>query len=447
MTTAPRALIAHAWGRVERFAIGHWSIITVILVAVAYMATVTLLHDQTMSERDEWGFLDYIAKVYSQGIVHEGETYGQAALQQMACHGIIPHGVLGAACASGQLDPALFPYQGVNSAAAYPPFQFWFTRVAGDAIALLPGVSPLAGYRLVGILWLSGGLIVLYRLARALRLGHGPFLAVALAFVASPLAYWSFSYVSTDAASWFFGALILLLGVRLTQGRGRAWPLIVIAVIATLVKVTAILALGLVLVYLVVRYIIRRRSGRPAAAALIWGPAIALAAALAAQIAWMRLQPLLRVSDTGVDQGISYGLTPPALLQQFSNFLQHTMGTGIDVSVAQTYLYLPLGWIPIVGVVGSIFLLRRGSRDVALTIAVAIAAVLAAPVMAVVFQLVTGSYFSIPPRYGIVILPGMLLMAMQLIRNRTTVWIVSGYALVVMVYGISLSAELARLYP
>lgn len=447
MTTASRALRARSASRRGSFVTAHWPIIVVVALAVVIMPTVTMLHGDAMSERDEWGFLDFIYKVYAQGIVREGEVYGAEALRQMACHGIIPHGLLGAPCAAGALDPALFPYSGLNSAAAYPPFQFWLTRVVGDVIALIPGVTPLDGYRLVGTLWLIAGLIVLYRLARALRLGGGPFVAVSLVFIASPLAYWSFSYVSTDAAVWFFGSLILLLAVRFAQGRGSWWPLVVVGIVATLIKVTAVLALGLVLIYLVIRYIRGRRRGAAVSSSLIWAPATALVAALAVQLAWMRIQPLLRVSERSVEQGISFDLTIPALLQQFSNFLQHTLGTGVDSPVVQTYLYLPLGWVPIIGVVASIMLLRRSSRDVALTIAVAVSAVIAAPTMAIVFQLVSGDYFAIPSRYGIVLLPGMLLMAMQIMKNRVAVGVVSGYALIVAGYGIALSLQLAEVYP
>jgi len=240
----------------------HWALAVTLVAGMGYMAIITLLHSQAVSPIDEPQYIDYIDKVYGQGIVRSGEYLGELVRGLFACHGVIPFGVMGAACGSDMSDPSVFPFGGISSAPIYTPVQFWIDRVVGDAISTIPGIDQLAGWRLVGTLWLGGGLAFCYLAARRLRIAGWGFVAVALAFVASPFGFWTFSFVSTDAPIFLFGAIALWLTMRIARGESSGWWLVALGAAGSLFKATSLVAVGFAFVYLVVyRVIALRRAG------------------------------------------------------------------------------------------------------------------------------------------------------------------------------------------
>lgn len=443
----PRARVIGVWEPVRVVVIRHWPILVLLAIAMPYLWTVTLLHTQAMSATDEWPYIDYISKIYSQGFVHEGETYGQHALWLMSCHGIIPNGRFGVPCGAPLTDPSVFPYLGLNYAASYTPVQFAVTRVVGDGIGLLPGVSQLAGWRLVGSLWFAAGLIVTYAIARRFRIAPAAFIVAGLVMTASPSTWWAFTFISTDGPMFFFGALVLLVTIRFSRGEASGWWIVLVAGVGATFKVTNVLALGVAFLYLGIRFILRARDGRRPPWSHLWTPVVAIVLALAVQFIWLRLVPLFAVSDLRADHGIAAPLQLRDLLPQFMNFIQYTLGTGMDELPIRTDLYLPLQAFSIAAIIGALLLYRQASRDRALTLAVAIAFVVAAPFMAITFQLSTGAYFALPSRYGIVLLPGLLLLGMQILRNRAAIWAIGLYAGMLLIFGVSVALDLRAAFP
>jgi hypothetical protein len=76
-------------------------------------------------------------------------------------------------------------------------------------------------------------------------------------------------------------------------------------------------------------------------------------------------------------------------------------------------------------------------------IAVVIAAVTFAPLLAITLQVITGSYFQLPSRYGAPLIAAFLLLAGMILRGRVGSWVVGGYAVALLVIGVWLSAALA----
>ncbi len=440
--------------------IEHRAVVIVLAVAMPYLWIVTALHSPAMSPIDEWVYIDYVSKVFEQGIVREGEYIGSFGLSLMSCHGVIPYGVMGSACG---LIPthAEFPYAGVSSGAAYTPLAFVVIRAVGGVLGLLPGVDALLAWRLVGSLWFAAGIIMISLVARRLGVGRLPFIAGALALTASPLTWWTFTYLSTDAPMLFFGALLLFLVLRFVEGEGSGWWIVAVAPIAAAFKVIAVLALGLVAILALVVFVVRLRarpieqgsaaaagrSAAPTGARLLIPPVVAVLAGLVVPLLWTRLAPLWAVSDARVDHGISTQLTLEAFLQQFTSFLQFTLAFSVNFEGIRQYLYTPLAWLGIVGVIGGVFVLRRGDRDLGFRIATALAVVLAAPVMSLAFQVVTGSYFDMPARYGIPLLGAIIVAAMLIMRNRVVPWIVVLYSGALIAYGVVLAWQLRYWFP
>lgn len=446
--------------RVQLFLGRHWTILVLLAIAFAYLWTVVLVHGRTMSPIDEWAYLDYISKAWSQGIVREGETYGEWARTIMSCYGQVMYGTLGTACAAAPGPPADYPYIGLTSGANYPPLQFWIIRGLGDTIAAMLGIDPLYGWRLVGSFWFAGALVVIYLILRRFRASNAVILAVGMIIIASPLTFWSYGWVSTDGPLLLFGALLLWFALRYAAGESSGWWMVGVAALSGLFKVTGALAAGLVLLYLVFVLIFESRrtrwvglsTRRPdlptrRSLGLVGFPLLASVVAVAIPIAWMRFIASIPASDLRVDQGISTQLDVTNLVPQLWNFLGYTLTTGVQWdSVIPQYLYAPLGWAVVAGVLGSAFLLRRSSPNRALVVGVVLAAFLAAPVMSIAFQLLTGSYFYMPSRYGIGLVPAFLLLVAFVLRNRIVAWIVTAYCAPLLVLGVALAWTFGQNY-
>lgn len=432
----------------------HWSLLALLVLSLAYIWSIVVLHGPGLSPIDEWGYIDYLMKVLGQGFVHEGEFIGESARQLLACNGLVAHGAVTIPCASAPGDPADFPYGGLAYTAPYLPVNFAITRVVGDGLAGIFGVDSLVGWRMVGWFWLAGALTFIHLIGRRLGLPTPVLFAIGLALVASPIAFWSFGYVSTDGPMLFFGALLLWLAMRFAAGEISGWWLVLAGAAGGAFKVTAALAGGLVLLHLLAVLLRERRrtlwrglgTRRPEAPfrrslGLIGFPLLALVASLVVSLGWMRLMPLLAVSDLRVDHGISIQLTIGELLPQVWNFLGLTIQSGIVWEPIPTYLYLPLSWLVVGGVVAAFAVLRRRSPHAALTTATLIAALIASPAMAIAFQLATSTYYEMPARYGIGLLPALLVVAGLAFRNRFMPWIVAGYSLALMVFGLTLAYQ------
>ena len=436
----------------------HWVAVLLVLISVGYGTTVTALHGGELSPVDEWVYVDYLYKLPAQGMVHAGEMVQDPTLKILTCDGVIPWGKVGPPCANSFPDTSPFPNGGLTSAAPYTPIYFALTRGVGDAIHAVTGIDQLKSWRLTGVLWLAGSMIVLYALFRQWRIPNHAILAVGLGFIASPLAWWTFTYVSTDAPSFLIGTLLLYLAVRFTRGQGSGWWLPVVAVVGVLFKVTNILALWLVGLYLIICWIRELkqthwnglktlRPGMPHrySLSLLGFPLLALVLAAASEFLWLRIVQALAVSDRVADQGVVVDLTTHALLSEVTKFLPSTLTYNpIDIYVPG-FVYAPLSWLCIAGVLGAFMLLRLKDRLSSMTIAVTIAAASFAPLLAITLEVTMNSYFVLPSRYGAPILGGFLLLIGSMLRNKAASWVLGAYAVALFGVGAWLSGYLAVL--
>lgn len=425
----------------------HVSLVAIIAIAIPYMVLVTVLHSQAISPIDEWVYLDYLDKLPTQGIVHDGENIGQKELVRMACVGETPSGRIGPPCASSYSLSQLhsFPYHGVSTASPYTPLYFAVTWVVGEAIQVVPGLHPGEGWRLTGTLWLVLSLLFLFRLFRQFGIRHGPAFAIGLAYVASPYAWWTYSYVSTDAPAVLVGSALLTLAVDLARGRRVGWAIIVVGTIGTMIKITNVLGVALALLYLAIVAIRQRSDPTQRPMRLLWPALVALVVGAVGQIIWLRLVHLLAVSNLRADQGGGVPLDISELFLQTTNFLPGTITSNPLGPFLPGFVYTPLSWLCVAGVVGSVLMLRRVQPHVSMVIAVGIASVAAAPLLAIALEVATSSYFQLPPRYGATILPGTVLLLASVLRFRPATVAVTAYSAALLVVGVWLSWFLATL--
>jgi hypothetical protein len=427
--------------RAKLLATALWVPIVLVIASFGMSAVVTANHGPALSPVDEWVYVDYLIKLPTQGIVHEGEKIGQEALKIMSCNGVRPYGPMGPACGSSLKDLSTFPYKGVTSADTYTPAYFAITRVVGDAVHAVTGISQLSAWRLTGAFWLGLGTVLLYLLLRLWRIARPVILGLGMALIASPFAWWTYTYVSTDAPSLAFGILTLIAAVKFGRGQWSGWWLVVISTAAVLFKVTNILGVSLAALYLLVLWILELKktqwSGwktpRPhqpnrSSLGVLAFAVLALGSSLASQVAWLAFRSAAAVGAP-VDQAIGIPLTIQELVSQISTFLPRTIISNVNVSGSTSLAYAipgfivePLSWISIAGVLGAFWTLRKGSPIAPIVVSVTLAALFFPPMLAIIIHFTAGIYFPLPPRYGAAILGGILLLAGLTIRNR---WAVS----------------------
>jgi hypothetical protein len=441
-----------------------WVPLVLVLIAVGYGGTTTLLHTKALSPVDEWVYSDYLDKVPTELMVHQGELIGREALGRIACDGVYPYGPMGQPCGSSYNNPSKFPFAGKTSADAYTPLYFATTWAVGQVIHLIPGISELEGWRLTGTLWLAVTMVMLWLVFRRFAIHPVAVIGLGLAFIVSPFSWWTYTFVSTDAPSAFFGALLLLLTLRFLSGRASGWWIVGVSALAMLVKVTNILGVCLVALLLLLTWLweLRQttwadgwRSPRPGSArwslALPGFGVLAVAAAVVAQLGWLGLHRALAVGPAA-QQGISGPLGVKALLEQTVSFLPGTLTSNVIVAGSggssalpmYGWALAPLTWLCVVGVLGAFFSLRMKSRLAPLVVSVAISSVLFAPMLAIVVKITTGSYFPLPARYGAVLLVAFLLMVGILLKNRWAPWVILGYSAVMGVAMIAVTYMIAH---
>lgn len=431
----------------KRFLAAFWVPTVLVMAALGVSGTVTVAHTEEMSPVDEWVYIDYLDKFPTQGIVHRGEDIGPYALEQMACSGVKVYGPMGPPCGSDyEAQIRDFPYEGQTSADLYTPIYFAATWVVGGAIHVATGIDLTTSWRLTGALWQALSMVLMFFLFRMWKVGPIATVALGLAVIASPFSWWTYTYVNTDAPSFALGVLLLLATTKFIRGQASGWWIVAVSALAMSIKATNILGICAVGLYLVVQWLYESRSiqwrglktTRPDNPDRRWFalPAFALAAGAAGAIvtaAWTIIRSMVALTDSP-DQGTTVPFGLRQLTDQFINFLPNTIASNVNLSGTDmlaypipAIMYVPLTFITVAGVIGAFWTLRKGTQEVPLVTALAIASVVAGPFLALVLFTTQGVYFPLPPRYGASILGAMLLLAGLTLTYRPAAWATLAY--------------------
>jgi len=396
-----------------------------VLLACSFVG-VHATQNEELSPFDEWVYVDYLYKVPTEGVVRQGEETGEEAREAISCLGVaITLPAQPALCAqveAGTETGDQFPQQGLQSADIYTPAYFVATYALAQPFLWAGVDSLLDAGTYVGAVWLALGAVLLYASLRRVRVPRLTSFALSAVTTVAPPLFWATTYVSTDAPSLAVGAGLLYLGLRLATG-GR-WPVaalfVLLSVVGVLLKLQNIVAVGLVALFLLARAVTlaagEREQDRTARGVVLRvvrdrGTVAAVSAvvlSVVGQGAWIVVRGLLSVGPSP-DQGTAAPFGVRELVDEAFRFLpataQDNTGTlGTALSLAGTLLSL----LVIAGVLGLLFSAPRASLEQALAGASLVAVLVAGPLLAVGVVAVTGYYFPLPARYGLVLIPALV---------------------------------------
>lgn len=399
------------------------------LLSIVWVGANVFFHGGVLSVYDEWVYVDYLDKLPEQAVVKQGETIGPWTGGLMSCFGQEHTGPMGAPCGGDYSDPSVYPQGGVSSAATYPPVFFWLTWLASRVFAVMPGVDELGSFRLTGMVWLIPTVVVIYRLMRLFPVSRFTAFSLSALFIVTPLSWWSYTFVSTDAPVALLGGLSLLFAIRAARGEASMWPLVLVSFFGGLVKLTTVFGLGLALLVLLARRF--RGETELSWRRVLVGSAASVLALVMPQAAWMLITKATAVGPAP-DQGILIGAAglPITLQEMITLFLDDTVVGRSQVNlyaITETLTFF-MHAIVVVGVLGTALLAERRSEERAIAMSSVVAALTFGPVLLVSLLLI-GSAFPLPARYGAGFAPAFFLCAALFARRASTRWPIIAVAL------------------
>lgn len=208
---------------------------------------------------DELQHIDYLYK--SPSVVAPGDRVDDEAMEEEACRGLDYVGFELPACEpDGDYQPGDFQEEGYNTASANTPLYYSITHLlALPILALTPADNLVTAGRLVGALWLAGGLLLAYAAGRRLGAGRWALTSVLVVLACVPAVVYPSSTITPDAATFAVGAGVLLAALWWEAKPTRRWPVLaVVAVLALAMKMTNVTVLVAVGLYMLLRLVIGR---------------------------------------------------------------------------------------------------------------------------------------------------------------------------------------------
>ncbi|MDY7542786.1 hypothetical protein [Cryobacterium sp. 5B3] len=395
--------------------------IVLILVSFGFVTVHATAHGP-ISPFDEYVYLDYLAKVPTEGLVRSGEETGDVARNAISCRGVLNYGAYGEGCNTGtHQDDKKYPYNGGTGADIYTPLYFAATWVAAQPLTWF-GVDLLDSGRLVGGLWLALGLSLTYALLRLLRVDKAIALGLSLSLIATPVVLWATTYLSTDAPTLAVAAAVGCVAVLVARRRIHVAWLPAISAVAVLFKVQNLAAVGAAVVGVVAwtfmeahrserggsrhPVVVRSLVDRRTIAAVV-----ALIAGVGAQAAWLVFRVLATPANakSAVVDSVRQPLSLTSLVTEAFRFLRSIGSTDAVANVLGVLTGNLLTILVIAALIG--ILIDWRSRPVAHTsvaLAVLLAALAMGPALSLAVRASVGFYFPLPARYGLVLVPGFL---------------------------------------
>ena len=230
------------------------------LMVLALGLVIGHVHSYTeVSPIDELQHLDYLIRAGDGHLVGLGDLFSQQSLRLETCHRLdaefdakVPACVTDATI---QLDPATFQESGYNTAAIHPPTYYAIDGLLARGIAATLPVKddPLTNGRVAGAVWLMAAVGALWLLLR--ELGANRILASALIAItiSTPTVLFAAATINTDGTSLLCGSLLVWAVVRWERGRLPLWIVLAATALCAGTKVTNLIAVAVVVLYLLIR--------------------------------------------------------------------------------------------------------------------------------------------------------------------------------------------------
>jgi hypothetical protein len=387
-----------------------------------------------VSPSDELQHYDYVVRVVrDHEVVRRGDQFTQEAMHTEACDGLDAE-YRPPPCRPLPYQPPQFQEGGYNTAFIHGPVYY---VVTGALAAVMSGIASTHNLfttaRLAGAFWLGLAVWLLWLAMGELKVDPMRRAVVLVLVITAPAVMESNAVITTDATALLAGAAVLYAVLRFERG-ASAWPAALAAMLAVALKSTNVMAVGVAVLYLLVRWMqdrgpLQRRAiavGAMSAGAVVVAGAWAVYSSAAARVPLLTI-PMERrfhVASLGVREfgrNLAAGFTPmtpwhiPVEIRAFWM-----------PSVAQLVDHLFLAGL----VAAAVFGLAR-SRERALAVAVLISLLLAGPVFVLVNYVGTSTYVDIPHRYALSVLPAIAAVVPVLLADRRTMQLVGGGAAVV----------------
>lgn len=222
------------------------SLVLALLVCVAAPVALVAVHiheNPMFSPLDEAAHFDYVNRIAQGDIPRLGQPMLPSTLRTVACRGSALAGAIQPPCDQKVIRPDEFGGGGLSYEAQQPPAYYAITVPFRWLAVHVGGLSPLSGTRAVGALWLVAGLVLFWTAGRVLDLEPATVGIGVLLLGAAPVAVYSASDVTNDAASIFAGALVALVGALAWKrpGRWAAPALLAAGFFVPLLKATDVL--------------------------------------------------------------------------------------------------------------------------------------------------------------------------------------------------------------
>jgi hypothetical protein len=417
--------------------------VLVLVLASLGLGTLHVLQHTDLSPVDELQHIDYLYK--APAVVHSGEKVGQEAMREQACRGL----VLWASppCdPDATYDPEDFQESGSNTAAIYSPLYYTLTKVVALPLDAVPGVGLVTAARLVGAVWLAGGLVMTLLVAR--RLGAHPYTATPLLLAAAcvPTVLYPAATITPDSMALLGGAALVWSVLWWQDAPSRRWWLpAVLAALVVLVKALNILVVVLVALYVLLHAVVaevRRRRAlagdgsadpgrpgpddrapRPLQAAICIGAMSVLSLALAfGYIVYTGATAVASSEGVAMTERTSADAFPvAATIQHIGVFLQVFYDAGSWNVLGSVGLLSQrlIGLLVFGATFAAALVVRRVSTDLRLmAVSLLVVGLVGAPLIMAFTYLSQGIVVPIPGRYALTLIPAGVAVAAATLRGR-----------------------------
>ncbi len=389
-----------------------------------------------VSPIDEQMHIDYMYRAPSVQPVVSGTRLGPEAMREEACRGI-DSAFTPPPCGSPTLRAEQFQESGYNTAYINPATYYDLTALLAHPLQVALGLSSLvtAG-RLVGALWLWLGLVITMLVARRLGASLQATVGLLLMAASTPNVLFFSATVSPDSMNLLVGAAVLSLVLAWETKPARWWLLVLAAAVGVLVKTQGAIVVLMMGLYLGARAFSHLKQKG------IKGPTIA-ETSLDPQVRPRELfVGLLALGTVAVTLGVGWlsavgrnatlrpELLPMNLMlthQSSGNFVQDITGFFPPLGnppLPAAWDHSEQPWLQILSLVlvgGTLFwVLFRPSRGPLTSLASAVTlACLTGPALFYVMAFVQHwPHFPIPTRYGMTLLPAMVVVTAVAVRHR-----------------------------
>ena len=409
-------------------------LIPVFLVLIALTMVSLHVHTSTkVGPIDELQHIDYLYK--SPSIVFPGDRVGQDALREEACRGLDNPLRLPACSLTSIYNPNVFQEQGYNTAYINTPLYYSITHVMAWAIQRVTGIKSLvtAG-RLVGGLWLGGGLVIAYFAGLRLGAARLPLAGVLVITACIPAVVYPSSTVTPDAATFAIGAAALWSVLWWEERPQRRWPiLVIITTFALCIKMTNLVVIVALAAYIMLRMfngITSREPIPPRHSARTWltGGALLVGTAVVVAFGWtVAVNAMGDVSMLPMNRRYKQtSLDLTLLVRNLGNWIMPVSNNWTSerhpalVTVLQRLGPLLLS----AGLIATALFGVTPSRARSIAWSWLMTALAGAPAVIAAGYVLMSAYGPVPARYGYALVPAMAAMTATGIRTRPARFVV-----------------------